>query len=153
MTWWPAGSVVGRQADRLCHWHDRFEERVSNAAAYAEFGSLLSPLHDIVGQGRHFRLAQNMSILDRVHGDLELLQQSLAAEVVAECLTKFHGSLSKFWGNLAEACDKQDPLLEHWQQFQCTRSSPHSQTSLQSRPPSCMCKTRRGATSWHCKPF
>ena len=62
--------------------------------------------------------AQDMSTLDRLHGDLKPLQQSLATEDVAECCTKFHGRASKFWCNLRVARDTQDLPLEHLQQFQ-----------------------------------
>ena len=59
-----------------------------------------------------------MSTLDRVHGGLKFSQQSLATVIVAECLTKFQGSVSKLRGNTREARDTWAPPLEHLQQFQ-----------------------------------
>ena len=62
--------------------------------------------------------AQDLSTIDRVHGDLKLLQQALVTEVVGECLAKFQGSVSNFCCDLRVACDTQDPPLDHLQQFQ-----------------------------------
>ena len=63
--------------------------------------------------------AQDPSTLDRVHVDLKLVQQSIATDVVAECLTEFQAIVSQFCANLREACVAQDPLF-------VPRSSPHS---------------------------
>ena len=86
-------------------WHDRFVERISNAAACAELGPCFHRCMTLLASDFTSDWAQDMGNLDRVHGALKLLQPPPAAEVAAECLTKFQGSVSKFWGNLREACD------------------------------------------------
>ena len=90
-------------------WRDRFEGRISNAAAYAELGPCFRRCTTLLASDFTSDWAQDMSTLDRVPGDLRLLQQSLTTEVVTECLTEFQGRVSKCWGNLWEACDTQGP--------------------------------------------
>ena len=84
-------------------WHVRFEERFSNAASYAELSPSLYRGKTLSASTLDW--AQDMSTLHRAHGDLKLLQQSLAREVVAECVTKSQGSVSNIRKNLRKACD------------------------------------------------
>ena len=89
---------------------------LERAAACAELGPCCHRCMALLASDL-LQIGPKTCALDRLHGDLKLLQPSLATEVVAECLTKCQGSVFKFWSNLTEARETQDPLLEHLQQF------------------------------------